>query len=192
VAHPYICRCAFVQVIKFITRWVLGVVKVGVASDTHDDYRAIYRAGEVFRNAGVSAVLHAGDWTSPFSMLKMRRAVGPGVPIYTVFGNNDGDRYMAAVRSRDVAVEVLGEAALLRLGGRRIGLYHGTAEVLLESMARSGMFDVVIYGHTHRLDIRRVNGTLMLNPGEACGCATERKTVAILDLETLEVDVVEL
>jgi putative phosphoesterase len=104
-------------------------VKIGVISDTHDDYRAIYKSGEVFRSAGVSAVLHAWDWTSPFSMLKMRRALGPGVPIYTVFGNNDGDRYMAAVRSRDAAVEVLGEAALLQMGGRRIGLYHGTAEV---------------------------------------------------------------
>jgi putative phosphoesterase len=177
---------------KFITRWVLRVVKIGVISDTHDDYKAIYKSGEVFRNAGVSAVLHAGDWTSPFSMLKMRRALGPGVSIYTVFGNNDGDKYMAAVRSRDAAVEILGEAALLQLGGRRIGLYHGTAEVLVEAMARSGMFDVVIYGHTHRLDIRHVNGTLILNPGEACGCATERKTAAILNLQTLDVEVVEL
>jgi putative phosphoesterase len=177
---------------RFITRRLLRVVKIGVISDTHDDYRAIYKSGEVFRSAGVSAVLHAGDWTSPFSMLKTRRALGPGVPIYTVFGNNDGDRYTAAVRSRDAAVEVLGEAALLQMGGRRIGLYHGTAEVLVEAMARSGMFDVVIYGHTHRLDIRRVNGTLILNPGEACGCATERKTAAILDLQTLDVEVVEL
>lgn len=167
-------------------------VIIGIISDTHDDYKAIYRAGEVFRKAGVAAVVHAGDWTSPFSMLKMRRALGPGVPIYTVFGNNDGDRYMASVRARDAQVEILGEAALLQLGGRRIGLYHGTAEVLVEAMARSGMFDVVIYGHTHRLDVRRVNGTLVVNPGEACGCATEKKSVLILDLQTLEVEVVEL
>jgi len=40
---------------RFITRWVLRVVKIGVISDTHDDYKAIYKSGEVFRNAGVSA-----------------------------------------------------------------------------------------------------------------------------------------
>jgi phosphoesterase, MJ0936 family len=124
-------------------------VIVGVISDTHNDYKAIYRAGEVFRKVGVAAVVHAGDWTAPFSMLKMRRALGPGVPIYTVFGNNDGDRYMAALRVKEANVEVL--------GGRRIGLYHGTADILVEAMARSGMFDVVVYGHTHRIDVRRIN-----------------------------------
>ncbi len=167
-------------------------VIIGVISDTHDDYKAIYRAGEVFRKAGVAAVVHAGDWTAPFSMLKMRRALGPGVPIYTVFGNNDGDRYMAALRAREANVEVLGEAALLQLGGRRIGLYHGTADILVEAMARSGMFDVVVYGHTHRIDVRRVNGTLVINPGEACGCASERKTAMLLNLNTLEVETIEL
>ena len=163
---------------------------VGVISDTHDDYTAVRRLAEIFKHRGVEAVIHAGDWTSPFMMLKMRR-IFPEVPIYTVFGNNDGDRYMFAKRAADAKVEVLGEGALLQIGGRRIGIYHGTAEVLVEAMARSGMFDVVIYGHTHKVDIRRVNGTLVLNPGEACGCATEKKTAAILDLKTLDVELVE-
>lgn len=165
---------------------------IGVISDTHDDARAVRAAGEAFRRAGVAAVVHAGDWTSPFSMLKLRRALGEGVPIYTVFGNNDGDRYTAAKRAADAGVEVLGEAGIIVLGGRKIGVYHGTALLLVEAMAKSGMFDVVIYGHTHRVDIRRVNGTLVVNPGEACGCAEEKKTAALLNLNTLEVELLEL
>ncbi|MGC8974204.1 MAG: metallophosphoesterase family protein [Thermoproteus sp.] len=55
---------------------------LGVVSDTHDDWVAIRSIGKLFREAGVSAVVHAGDWTSPFSMLKMRRALGTDIPIY--------------------------------------------------------------------------------------------------------------
>jgi len=38
-------------------------VIIGIISDTHDDYKAIYRAGEVFRKAGVAVVGKAGGWT---------------------------------------------------------------------------------------------------------------------------------
>lgn len=165
---------------------------IGVVTDTHDDYRSIYRFGEVVRRMGISAVIHAGDWTSPFSMLKLRRALGPGVPVYTVFGNNDGDRFNFAKRAAEAQIEVLGEAGVVNLGGVRIGVYHGTSELLVEAMARSGLFDVVIYGHTHRSDIRRVNGALVLNPGEACGCASERRTAAVLSTDELKIDLIEL
>ncbi|MEL9991251.1 MAG: metallophosphoesterase [Thermoproteus sp.] len=165
---------------------------IGVISDTHDDWVAIRNAGRAFREAGAAYVIHAGDWTSPFSMLKLRRALGDGVKVVTVFGNNDGDRYNFAKRALEAKVEILGEAGLVEVGGRHIGVYHGTSELLVEAAARSGMFDVLIYGHTHKVDVRRVNGTLLLNPGEACGCATERKTAALLDLENLEVTLVEL
>lgn len=162
---------------------------IGVISDTHDDYQALYAAGRLFRERGVSVVVHAGDWSSPFSMLKLRRALGPDPRIVTVFGNNDGDRYMAAKRAADARVEILGEAASLELAGRKIGVYHGTAEVLVEAMARSRMFHLVIYGHTHRREIRQVDGSLVLNPGEACGCATGEKTAAVVDLADMRVEI---
>ncbi len=165
---------------------------IGVISDTHDDWLAIRRAGNLFRDRGVSAVLHAGDWTSPFSMLKLRRALGPGVPIYTVLGNNEGDRLNMASKAVEADVRILGDAGLVELGGRRIGIYHGTSRLVVEAMARSGIFDVVVYGHTHRVEVSRINGALLVNPGEACGCATERRTAALLDVESLDVEVVDL
>ncbi|MEM1596911.1 MAG: metallophosphoesterase [Pyrobaculum sp.] len=165
---------------------------VGIISDTHDDWLALRAAGRKFAEKGVELVIHAGDWTSPFSMLKLRRALGPGPRIVTVFGNNDGDRYNFAKRAQEAGVDILGEAGLVEVGGVKIGVYHGTSELLVEAAARSGMFDVLVYGHTHRIDVRRVNGALVINPGEACGCATEKKTAALLNIKTLEVDVLEL
>ncbi|MGC8974203.1 MAG: YfcE family phosphodiesterase [Thermoproteus sp.] len=107
-------------------------------------------------------------------------------------GNNEGDLFAMAMKAAEMDVKVLGEAGLIEMGGRRVGVYHGTSRLLVEAMARSGMFDVVIYGHTHRVDVSRLNGALVLNPGEACGCATERRTAALLDLEALKVDILDI
>ena len=58
-------------------------------------------------------------------------------------------------------------------------------------------FDAVIYGHTHAVDIRTVphasgsGQTLILNSGEACGWLHDRATAALLDLETLDCEIVE-
>ncbi|ABO08852.1 metallophosphoesterase [Pyrobaculum calidifontis] len=164
---------------------------VAVISDTHDDWVAIRRFGELVKRRGPAFIIHAGDWTSPFSLMKMRKAVGD-MPIYTVLGNNEGDKINFARQAAAHKVEILGDAGLIEAGGRRIGVYHGTSELILEALIRSKMFDIVVYGHTHKVDIRHVDGTLVINPGEACGCAHERKTAAFLDLSTLHVEIVDL
>lgn len=164
---------------------------IGLISDTHDNVRAMRELGRAFRERGVEMVIHAGDWVSAFSLLRMRRAVGSGVRIVGVLGNNEGEIKYFYKRAEEANIELLGEAGLVEVDGLKIGVYHGTSEILLEAMVRSGMFDVVVYGHTHRIDIRRVNGTLVVNPGEACGCATERATAAILDTRTLNVEIIE-
>ncbi|MFN3805209.1 MAG: metallophosphoesterase [Pyrobaculum sp.] len=165
---------------------------IGVISDSHDDWQALIAVGRRLHSMGARVVVHAGDWTSPFSMLKLRRAVGPEARIVTVFGNNDGDRHNFAVKAREAAVEILGEAGALEVDGLKIGIYHGTSDILVEAMARSSLFDVVIYGHTHRPEVRRLNGTLLINPGELCGCAGEKKTAALLDTKTLQVELIEV
>ena len=62
---------------------------------------------------------------------------------------------------------------------------------MAEPLARSGDFDLVVYGHTHEIEQRQEEG-LLLNPGEAGGWLTGLATVALVDLETLEVNLREL
>jgi len=64
------------------------------------------------------------------------------------------------------------------------------------------MYNVVVYGHTHKAVIKRYSNrndggagskkTVVINPGECCGYLTGRKTVAILNLEKEEAKLVEL
>jgi putative phosphoesterase len=163
-------------------------MRVGVVSDSHDNVSAIRRAGEELRRRGVSLVLHAGDWVSPFSARFLREALGEGVRIVGVLGNNEGERPYFLEVARKFGVEVAGEAAELEVAGRRVAVYHGTSPILLRALVESGLYDVVVYGHTHQAVVERRGGTLVVNPGELCGCLTGRSTYAVVDLDKLEVD----
>jgi putative phosphoesterase len=168
------------------------LMRVGVVSDSHDNVSAIRRAGEELRRRGVGLVLHAGDWVSPFSARILREALGEGVRIVGVWGNNEGERPFFLEVARKFGVEVAGEAAELEVAGRRVAVYHGTSPVLLRALVESGLYDVVVYGHTHQAVVERRGGTLVVNPGELCGCLTGRSTYAVVDLDKLEVDLLSL
>jgi len=65
-------------------------------------------------------------------------------------------------------------------------------EKLIDALAESQKYDVIIYGHTHRTDLRKIGKTLIINPGECGGWLTGKSTISLLDLETLEANIVEL
>ena len=48
-------------------------MKLGIISDTHDNVPMITKAVEFFNNANVDAVMHAGDYVSPFSLKPVKQ-----------------------------------------------------------------------------------------------------------------------
>jgi putative phosphoesterase len=57
----------------------------------------------------------------------------------------------------------------------------------VDEIARSQKYDLVLYGHTHRYDVRQIGKTLVVNPGEATGRITGSPQVVILDLADMVV-----
>jgi uncharacterized protein len=159
---------------------------VGIMSDTHDYMPLIRTAVERFIQAGVGAVIHAGDFMSPITFDCFK---GLTVPFHAVFGNNDGE--MAFLRKRFAPLGDIHERFhKVTLGNRRFVITHENDVV--ESLARSGDYDVVVHGHTHKTDVRRVGDTLIVNPGEVCGWLTGQCTAALLDTDSLEVTILDL
>lgn len=160
-------------------------MKIGVLSDSHDNVRMVAKAVELFNDEGVVLVVHAGDFIAPFVVTAMHdlncRVVG-------VFGNNDGERIGIAKRFEAIG-EVHPNLAVVEIGGRTIAATHYPE--LAEPIAESGKYDIVIYGHTHEIDVRS-EASLILNPGETGGWTTGRCTVAIVELDTLETEIREL
>jgi len=153
---------------------------VGLMADSHDHMRLVRAALEVFRERGAEVVLHAGDIVAPFAakiLAEFER------PVHAVFGNNDGERAGLA-RVLDIAE---GPRAL-ELGGRRIVVAHDAGDVPDEDAAAA---DIIITGHTHA-PLAEEGKPLRVDPGETGGWLKGRATCAVLDTETLEVEICEL
>ena len=152
-------------------------MRIGVLSDTHDHLMAIDKALSAFDRAGVEAVIHAGDFCSPFALKLMLARLS--VPLYAVFGNNDGER-----RGLSKLLPALRDGPLhLELGGRKVCVIHDLADLRHEDEMAA---DVVISGHTHGEPTSETGeGRLYLNPGECCGWLTGIGRAAILDTEAV-------
>lgn len=160
-------------------------MKIGIVSDTHDNLRNLERALGLLRERGVSLVLHAGDFVSPFTAEPFRKA---NLRVVGVFGNNDGDKLYLQKQFAEVGELHFGPHEL-ELGGRKILLMHEPRA--LEALAASGRYDLVVYGHTHRPEVRE-GPSRVVNPGELGGWLTGRATCALVDLEMLQVELLQL
>ena len=161
---------------------------IGVMSDSHDHLGNISKAVAAFTDRKIGALIHAGDLCSPFVFRELDRLRSFCPAMYAVFGNNDGDRVLLTEKGRGFCTFRDG-AMTLELGGRRIAVMHYPD--VAESLYRSGDFDLVVYGHSHeaRLDS---GGRVLLNPGSCAGYLADGAGVAVVDLDTLQVERIEL
>lgn len=157
----------------------------GVIADTHDNMNTLKTAVDLFNERGVELVLHAGDYIAPFTAREFRRLK---CNLVGVFGNNDGEKF--GLKNNFTSFGELYEGIhQLELDGKKIALTHYPE--LAETLAESGAYDIVIYGHTHRADIRGPS-PLVINPGECGGWLEGKSTVAILDVSAMDAELVTL
>jgi putative phosphoesterase len=156
----------------------------GILSDTHDNMDRIGQAVALFNERKVDHVIHAGDFTSPFTF-RILKSLACGFT--GIFGNNDGDRLLLHKMS---AGRVFPQPHTFELDGKKIVVIH--EHHIADALADSGHYDIVIYGHTHKPDVRRSGNTLIINPGETGSWLYGRSTVAIADFEAMTAEIVTL
>jgi putative phosphoesterase len=161
-------------------------VKLGVLADSHDHLDRLRRAVEVVRAREVTALIHAGDFVSPFSIPLLGEA---GIPVFGVCGNNDGERVGLKARFAEIGGQLWEHPLDIEIQGRRLLVLHEPFG--LDGLVAAGTWSAIVYGHTHQVDYR-LGSTVVLNPGEVCGWVTGRPTAAVLDLETGEAEILDL
>lgn len=160
-------------------------MKIGLLADTHDRIPAVSELLQLMLARGVSLVMHAGDYCSPFALNPFNDA---NIALLGIFGRNDGDQEaLKATAARGVGMELYESPHSFDVSGHRILIVHDLGEVNRRSIS-SHRF--VVHGFTHKQETVTREETLIVNPGEACGWLTGVCTGAILDLETSEVEIV--
>jgi putative phosphoesterase len=165
-------------------------IKIGVISDTHDHRDNILYFVNKFISEKVSTVFHCGDYVAPFVKNWFQGLKDANIPFYGVFGNNDGEREGLKV--------ILGEVCNLKfdffekeLFGKKITMFHHLSPSMVEALAKSGNYDIILKGHTHQRQNEKIGKTLILNPGEGCGYLTGKASAAIVNLNDLSVQFLE-
>ncbi len=131
-------------------------MKILVFSDSHGRHG---RMAEVFSRGKYDAVLFLGDGSSDFD--KLRESHMGSTRFISVRGNCDYFDGTPEERIID-----LGGFRVLMLHGHTKNVKHGTS--LLEYYAREKGVDLVLYGHTHARDCRRISCEkpfYIFNPG---------------------------
>lgn len=161
-------------------------MRVGIFADTHDHLDNIRRVVRMMNALQVECVLFAGDLVSTFAVPPLRQL---SCKIYGCFGDNEGNKI--GLRG---GFRVLGE---IRDAPAEYQLDDGT-RVVIAHMERQlkdfqGDFDIAVYGHTHRPHVKRdERGRLFINPGEASGWTFNDPTIAVLETDSQQVDILPI
>ncbi len=123
-------------------------MKIGVVSDTH----GLLRPEVLPRLKGVDQILHLGD-VGEISILDRLREIAP---VTAIRGNVD----------RSGACGQLPETEVVLVENSYLYLLHDIDTLHLDPAAAK--FAAVLFGHSHKADIRRHKGVLYFNPG-SCG-----------------------
>ena len=160
-------------------------MRIGIVSDTHNNLENCRRIVELLNGLDVDRVIHTGDITQAktidvFSSLD--------APMLGVFGNNDKERESlnAAIDRHDF--HFIDPPLELSWAGRNLVVVHDPLE--LDSVDCRG-YDVILHGHTHLETIEFVDSQLTFNPGESAGMMAGHNSIGLLDLISLELEVIK-
>ena len=167
---------------------------IGVLSDTHDNILNTRKAIKILNNNEVKVTFHCGDFVSPFTL---KEFYSLSSKLIGVFGNNDGDKCLLSKIAKKRGFELYEGFYSLELENRRILVLHGfgskeKTKNLVYSLAKSGNYDVILYGHTHEFEKKMFNNTLIVNPGEVFGLLSGKASLAVVNLKTLDVNIIEI
>jgi putative phosphoesterase len=164
-------------------------VKIGILSDTHNNTRNTQAALEIFRQNGITKLIHCGDITTG-SMIQLFM----GWDVAFVLGNMDLHRDELIAATKYIGVMPPQHSREVEVDGRLIGVTHGHDQNQLYRLIISSKYLYVCHGHTHerRNEFQSAYGVRVINPGALGGNRPQARSVCILDTAADEVQFIEV
>ena len=132
------------------------IMKIGVISDTHVRHCSQLPQNLLKALEKVDLIVHAGDIVT----MDVIHGLEMVAPVKGVCGNMDLPEVRAAFP----------EKLLIELGGRKIGVMHGSGGPSgLENLVMQAFdgVDIIIFGHSHIAVNKVLDGVNLFNPGRA-------------------------
>jgi len=165
-------------------------MKIAIISDIHDNFHNLVLALQEIEKEKAERILFLGDYINN-GIAKVLAA--SNIPIFAIWGNNDGDKVA-------ITKTALAEGSNLSVGfenydnieidGRKIFLTH--YPMIAKSMAKSGDYEAVFYGHNHIKNKEQIGDCLVVNPGEISAHKTGEATFAIYDTKTNDAKIISI
>ena len=159
-------------------------MKIAVMSDSHDHIWNVKKAVDSIGSMGIRCIIHLGDLVSPFVLDEFIDYKGE---VHLIFGNNPGDKYLLLekIKGLNGLVTHHGVRGELVIAQKRVVFVHDPHYAY--ALARTGEYQLCLFGHTHRWHLERVGDTVLLNPGEILG-KKEPPGWALVDMDSLYVE----
>ena len=129
-------------------------MKIGVLSDTHIHLAEEIPPEVIKALSKVDLIIHAGDFVGSDVLDGLKQIC----EVKAVHGNVDSMKLRSTLPDRNV----------FTVEGKKIGITHGWGGPEgIEKRVKEllGDVDIVIYGHSHRAKIERIEKVLFFNPG---------------------------
>jgi putative phosphoesterase len=163
-------------------------MKIGILSDTHNNFENLQTALNLFQQEGISRLFHCGDLTGAEIARKLA-----GFEVTCVLGNVDvasgeiRETLLAQNPENSVGLVYRGQ-----VGDARIAATHGHIPGALDELVHAGSFDYVFTGHSHLHKEERFGITRLINPGSLGGLRREERHVCLLDLDSGKARFIEI
>lgn len=156
-------------------------MKIGIISDTHNDFETTQKAIDIFKENDVNLIIHAGDITS-YKMLRLF----DGLNCRFVLGNMDFDIANINKESLRLGFDTVEYSCEIVINGKIILVMHGNNVPVFRNAVSSGKYNYIIKGHTHKFENYISNEVRIINPG-SLGSGNERSVIILY----LDEDIVE-
>jgi hypothetical protein len=155
-------------------------MKIAILSDSHDNVPNMEKALKWINKNKIKLLIHCGDLSAPSMLTKVMAPKFKG-QMHFVHGNVGDPELLEKVAKEYKKAAIHGQAGKIVVDKKKIAFTH--FPWLGEKLAKSGKYDLVFYGHTHKPWEEKIDGARLINPGTLAGMFY-RATFAVYDTKT--------
>lgn len=142
-------------------------MKVAIISDVHDNISNLKKVLDYCSGNKIEKIICCGDLASIETLEYLNDNFSGEV--YFTFGNMDNDYLQNYFfkNNKFKKTKIFKEEGEVEIDGKKIAFVHFPR--IAKGLCRSGRYNFVFYGHTHKPWEENINGCKMLNPGTVAG-----------------------